>query len=188
MPHAPRWTSDAYVNHVPVLTGGIGRERVYDFIPGTSFQQCRPTKYTHVNAPTWHIEANGISFAYRCVGEERGVPLVFRQHRGEWTTRIQPSPMDLRNRDVMVPTIQFIHSVAAHSQRSDHHLCRLGHGSLFSISEPLRGPFQYVSIDAGNVVRYVSALITHRINEKIISTPQALNKRTLAWSSPRVLS
>ena len=37
-------------------------------------------KYTHVNAPTRYVEANGISFAYRRFGQERGVPLVFMQH------------------------------------------------------------------------------------------------------------
>ena len=37
-------------------------------------------KYTHVNAPTRYVEANGISFAYRRFGQKRGVPLVFMQH------------------------------------------------------------------------------------------------------------
>ncbi len=36
--------------------------------------------HTHVTAPTQFVEANGIRFAYRQFGMERGVPLVFMQH------------------------------------------------------------------------------------------------------------
>jgi pimeloyl-ACP methyl ester carboxylesterase len=35
---------------------------------------------THVSAPTRHVDAGGITFAYRRLGDERGVPLVFLQH------------------------------------------------------------------------------------------------------------
>jgi len=33
---------DAYVNHVPVLTGGVGREQLREFYSITSFRRCRP--------------------------------------------------------------------------------------------------------------------------------------------------
>jgi pimeloyl-ACP methyl ester carboxylesterase len=38
------------------------------------------TSYTHQNAPTQYVEANGIRFAYRRFGKASGVPLVFNQH------------------------------------------------------------------------------------------------------------
>ncbi len=37
-------------------------------------------KVTHVDAPTRFVEANGIRYAYRRFGSERGVPLLFLQH------------------------------------------------------------------------------------------------------------
>jgi pimeloyl-ACP methyl ester carboxylesterase len=36
--------------------------------------------HTHLTAPTKHVEANGIRFAYRRLGAETGTPLVFLQH------------------------------------------------------------------------------------------------------------
>jgi pimeloyl-ACP methyl ester carboxylesterase len=36
--------------------------------------------HTHVTAPTQLLEANGIRFAYRRFGTEKGTPLVFMQH------------------------------------------------------------------------------------------------------------
>ena len=36
--------------------------------------------HTHDTAPTRFAEANGIRFAYRRFGQERGVPLVLNQH------------------------------------------------------------------------------------------------------------
>src|SRR6202048_5119103 len=36
--------------------------------------------YQHVTAPTQFVEANGIRFAYRRFGHERGTPLLFMQH------------------------------------------------------------------------------------------------------------
>jgi pimeloyl-ACP methyl ester carboxylesterase len=38
------------------------------------------TSYTHQNAPTQFVEANGIRFAYRRFGQPGGIPLVFNQH------------------------------------------------------------------------------------------------------------
>jgi pimeloyl-ACP methyl ester carboxylesterase len=38
------------------------------------------TTYTHDTVPTEFVEANGIRFAYRRFGAEKGVPLVFFQH------------------------------------------------------------------------------------------------------------
>jgi pimeloyl-ACP methyl ester carboxylesterase len=35
---------------------------------------------THITAPTRFVEANGVRYAYRQFGAERGVPLVFLQH------------------------------------------------------------------------------------------------------------
>jgi pimeloyl-ACP methyl ester carboxylesterase len=37
-------------------------------------------QYTHNSAPTQHVEANGISFAYRRFGAQQGAPVVFIQH------------------------------------------------------------------------------------------------------------
>src|SRR5262245_44723851 len=37
-------------------------------------------RHTHVTAPTEYTEARGIRFAYRRLGQEEGVPLVFMQH------------------------------------------------------------------------------------------------------------
>jgi pimeloyl-ACP methyl ester carboxylesterase len=36
--------------------------------------------HTHVTAPTQLLEANGIRFAYRKFGTEKGTPLIFMQH------------------------------------------------------------------------------------------------------------
>ncbi len=36
--------------------------------------------FTHHTAPTQHVEANGIRFAYRRFGKSGGVPIVFNQH------------------------------------------------------------------------------------------------------------
>lgn len=36
--------------------------------------------YTHVNAPTQFVEANGIRFAHRRFGTDSGVPRLFMQH------------------------------------------------------------------------------------------------------------
>jgi pimeloyl-ACP methyl ester carboxylesterase len=36
--------------------------------------------YRHVTAPTLFVQANGIRFAYRRFGQERGTPLLFMQH------------------------------------------------------------------------------------------------------------
>ncbi len=36
--------------------------------------------YRHVTAPTQFVEANGIRFAYRRLGQEGGTPLLFMQH------------------------------------------------------------------------------------------------------------
>lgn len=36
--------------------------------------------HTHLTAPTRHVEANGIRFAYRRFGRESGMPLLFMQH------------------------------------------------------------------------------------------------------------
>ena len=36
--------------------------------------------HTHVTAPTNHVEAKGIRFAYRRFGTETGTPLVLLQH------------------------------------------------------------------------------------------------------------
>src|SRR5438876_6520143 len=33
---------DAYVNHIPVLTGGVGKEQLREFYSITSFRRCRP--------------------------------------------------------------------------------------------------------------------------------------------------
>jgi pimeloyl-ACP methyl ester carboxylesterase len=38
------------------------------------------TSHTHQTAPTQHVEANRIRFAYRRFGKTGGVPLVFNQH------------------------------------------------------------------------------------------------------------
>lgn len=38
------------------------------------------TKHTHQTAPTQHVEAKGIRFAYRRFGKTSGVPLVFNMH------------------------------------------------------------------------------------------------------------
>jgi pimeloyl-ACP methyl ester carboxylesterase len=38
------------------------------------------TKHTHQTAPTQFVEANGIRFAYRRLGEPEGVPIVLNQH------------------------------------------------------------------------------------------------------------
>jgi pimeloyl-ACP methyl ester carboxylesterase len=38
------------------------------------------TSYLHETAPTQHVEANGIRFAYRRFGKAGGVPIVFNQH------------------------------------------------------------------------------------------------------------
>jgi pimeloyl-ACP methyl ester carboxylesterase len=38
------------------------------------------TTYTHQTAPTQFVEANGIRFAFRRFGNQRGVPLVFSPH------------------------------------------------------------------------------------------------------------
>ncbi|HVJ40187.1 MAG TPA: alpha/beta hydrolase [Dongiaceae bacterium] len=38
------------------------------------------TTHTHQTAPTQHVEANGIRFAYRRFGKAGGVPVVFNQH------------------------------------------------------------------------------------------------------------
>ena len=40
-------------------------------------EKARDMTHTHVTAPTQFVEANGIRFAYRCFGIERGVPLLF---------------------------------------------------------------------------------------------------------------
>lgn len=34
---------DAYVNHVPVLTGGVGRAQLHDFYSKHFIRSCRPT-------------------------------------------------------------------------------------------------------------------------------------------------
>jgi len=31
---------DAYVNHIPVLTGGVGRDALREFYSGASFRRC----------------------------------------------------------------------------------------------------------------------------------------------------
>ena len=36
--------------------------------------------FSHVTAPTQYVEANGIRFAFRRLGKETGVPLLFLQH------------------------------------------------------------------------------------------------------------
>ena len=36
--------------------------------------------HTHVTAPTQFIDGNGVRFAYRRIGKETGVPLLFMQH------------------------------------------------------------------------------------------------------------
>ena len=36
--------------------------------------------FTHHTAPTQHVEANGIRFAYRRFGKSGGVPIIFNQH------------------------------------------------------------------------------------------------------------
>jgi pimeloyl-ACP methyl ester carboxylesterase len=36
--------------------------------------------YTHINAPTQFVQANGISFAHRRFGTDSGVPLLFLPH------------------------------------------------------------------------------------------------------------
>src|SRR5260370_7154119 len=36
--------------------------------------------YTATTVPTQFVEANGVRFAYRRWGEQRGLPLVFNQH------------------------------------------------------------------------------------------------------------
>lgn len=38
------------------------------------------SRYTHVNAPTLFLEVGGIRYAYRSLGSETGVPLIFLQH------------------------------------------------------------------------------------------------------------
>ena len=43
-------------------------------------KKARDMTHTHVTAPTQFVEANGIRFAYRCFGIERGVPFLFMQH------------------------------------------------------------------------------------------------------------
>ena len=36
--------------------------------------------YTHDNAPTQYVKANGLNFAYRRFGKQGGVPLMLNQH------------------------------------------------------------------------------------------------------------
>src|SRR5713101_3442819 len=90
--------------------------------------------FSHVTAPTQYVEANGIRFAFRRLGKETGVPLLFLQHfrggmdhwdplitdgfaadlqrrevRGEPFAELkrikQPTLVVNGNNDVMVPTI-----------------------------------------------------------------------------------
>lgn len=44
------------------------------------FKKATMTHFTHNTAPTQHIDANGITFAYRRFGKKEEVPLVFNQH------------------------------------------------------------------------------------------------------------
>jgi hypothetical protein len=38
------------------------------------------TQHSHQTAPTQFVEASGIRFAYRRIGQSGGMPIVFNQH------------------------------------------------------------------------------------------------------------
>jgi pimeloyl-ACP methyl ester carboxylesterase len=62
------------------------------------------TDHTHQTAPTQHIEANGIRFAYRRFGKPNGAPLVFNQHFTGTMDHWDPAVTDgfARNREVVL--------------------------------------------------------------------------------------
>jgi pimeloyl-ACP methyl ester carboxylesterase len=59
---------------------------------------------THLTAPTQYVEANGIRFAYRRLGQESGVPLLFLQHFRGGMDHWDPAVTDgfARNRPVIL--------------------------------------------------------------------------------------
>jgi pimeloyl-ACP methyl ester carboxylesterase len=61
-------------------------------------------RYTHQNAQTQFVDANGIRFAYRRFGKPNGVPLVFNQHFRGTMDYWDPAVTDglAKNRDVIL--------------------------------------------------------------------------------------
>jgi pimeloyl-ACP methyl ester carboxylesterase len=61
-------------------------------------------RYTHQNAQTQFVDANGIRFAYRRFGKPNGVPLVFNQHLRGTMDYWDPAVTDglAKNRDVIL--------------------------------------------------------------------------------------
>jgi pimeloyl-ACP methyl ester carboxylesterase len=62
------------------------------------------TTYTHQTAPTQFVEANGIRFAFRRFGNQRGVPLVFSPHYRGTMDYWDPAVTDglAKNREVIL--------------------------------------------------------------------------------------
>ena len=62
---------DAYVDHVPVLTGGCGHAELREFYATHSSPKCRPGSRDHVFGPTTRVSAD--TFACLRAGARRAV-------------------------------------------------------------------------------------------------------------------
>lgn len=68
-------------SHLPFISNpGEVAKLVGEAARTTSGDAALAEKQTHANAPTQFVEANGIRFAYRRLGQVDGIPLIFLQH------------------------------------------------------------------------------------------------------------
>jgi pimeloyl-ACP methyl ester carboxylesterase len=130
--------------------------------------------YIHETAPTQHVEANGIRFAYRRFGKTGGVPIVFNQHFQGTLDHWDPAVTDglARTREVIL----FDNAgVAASSGETPSSFQKMGANAIAFIRALGLSKVDILGFSIGGMVS----------QEIVLQAPELVRKLILVGTGPR---
>jgi pimeloyl-ACP methyl ester carboxylesterase len=131
-------------------------------------------KFTHETAPTQHVEANGVRFAYRRFGKAGGVPLIFNQHFQGTLDHWDPAVTDglARTREVIL----FDNAgVASSSGETPSSFEEMGANAIAFIRAMGLGKVDVLGFSIGSMVS----------QELLLQAPELVRKLILVGGGPR---
>src|ERR1700757_1982987 len=130
--------------------------------------------YIHETAPTQHVEANGIRFAYRRFGKTGGVPIVFNQHFQGTLDHWDPAVTDglARTREVIL----FDNAgVAASSGETPSSFQKMGANAIAFVRALGLSKVDILGFSIGGMVS----------QEIVLQAPELVRKLILVGTGPR---